>query len=446
MKKTYLLVLAGLVIVGCGGTDGSGLTGGSTAGTTSGSTSGTTSGRAIPDSKLTNVAEFQFLYLSGQGRRATDSIVATIRNGQIQNSASDYFPTTQQGTGTGIRVQLDGYTLNSLNLNDRVESNVAAKTYSQYPLQISQFERTTDTGSQVLFSGDFTVNPPIPINAKLLPGRQTTLQMKLNDAMFDIQTVGGNTTIDFDEIQFAQENYNVVDQRVNGILSDFVSFDIRGLAAADRPQLLSGARAERVMFSGDAVAMTVGSNTNGSLEVLPPTTDIQTRFAGIFRLPGNIAGRPTPGTYVVTEPDPRVPTDPTAALLTAMQGIWRNHTEVLDYTNIQNGFSMVVIPSHEDKFPTPDGEDGLQVLIYNQSGGNITAMYQGRIRFTSSSAGVLEAWSIDQVDTAGSNNPAIGSVNNFELKNGRVSAGDFTISVVPTGWAFPVQGSFRVLR
>jgi len=442
LKKTYLLLLAGVIIVGCGGTDGSGLTGGSTSGTTSGSTGG----RAIPNSRLSDVAEFQFLYLSGQGRRAVDSIVATIRDGQIQNSASDYFPTTQQGTGTGIRVALDGYTINSLNLNDRIERNVPSKTYSQYPLQITRFERVTTTGYQTLFSGNFTVNPPIPINVSLFPGRQTTLQMKLNDAMFDIQTAGGTTTVDFDEVQFAQENYNLVDQRVNGFLSDFVEFDLRNLAAGDRPQLLSGAPAERVMFSGDAVALVSGSGNNGSIEVLPPTTDITTRFAGIFRLPGDIGGRPTPGTYVVTEPDPRTPNDPNATLLTALQGIWRNHREVLDYANIQNGFSMVAIPNHEDKFPTPDGEDGFQLLIYNQSGSTITAMYQGRIRFTDASNGVIEAWSIDQVDTAGTQNPAIGTASNFEMKNGRVVAGDFVITVQPPNWPFPVTGSFRVLR
>jgi len=43
LKKAVWWVLAGLIVVGCGG-EGSGLTGGSTSGTTSGTTSGSTSG------------------------------------------------------------------------------------------------------------------------------------------------------------------------------------------------------------------------------------------------------------------------------------------------------------------------------------------------------------------------------------------------------------------
>jgi hypothetical protein len=107
---------------------------------------------------------------------------------------------------------------------------------------------------------------------------------------------------------------------------------------------------------------------------------------------------------------------------------------------------MVVIPNSEDAFPTADGADGFQVLAYSHVNGNVRVMYQGRVRFTSASAGVVEMWSVDQIADATPNNPAIGTINNFELRNGRVVAGDFAITTVPAGFSLPQTGSFRVLR
>ncbi|HRI74449.1 MAG TPA: hypothetical protein PLB31_08260, partial [Fimbriimonadaceae bacterium] len=229
MKKAVWWVLAGLIVVGCGG-EGSGLTGGSTSGTTSGTTSGSTSGstsggtgRAIPDSKLGNVATMQFLYLSGQGRRAVDSKIAQVTFAQLQNSSSDFAPREQQGSGNGIRVQLDGYTLNSLTFEERIDLNTtAARGFAQYPLSVSQIDQTTTSGNSTLWRGNFTVSPPLNVNARLFPGRQTTLQMKLNDAILDTQTVSGVTSPTFNRAQFESENYDPVDNRVNGFLSDHV--------------------------------------------------------------------------------------------------------------------------------------------------------------------------------------------------------------------------------
>lgn len=452
MKKAVWWVLAGLIVVGCGG-EGSGLTGGSTSGTTSGTTSGSTSGstsggtgRAIPDSKLGNVATMQFLYLSGQGRRAVDSKIAQITFAQLQNSSADFVPREQQGSGNGIRVQLDGYTLNSLTFEERLDLNTtAARGFAQYPLSVSQIDQTTTTGNSTLWRGNFTVSPPLAVNARLFPGRQTTLQMKLNDAILDTQTVGGVTSPTFNRTQFESENYDPVDNRINGFLSDHVAFDLRQMAAADRPSMSGGTPAERILFSGDAIALASGADTNGSFEVLPATADVTTRFRGIFRLPTQIAGRAVPGTYVVTEPDPRVPSDPNANTLTALQGIWRAHTDVLDYSRTPQ-FAMVAIPNHDDKFPTPDAEDGMQVVIYNLSGSNVVAMWQGRIRFTNTTTGLVECWSVNQIANATPNNPAIGTISNFELKNGRVVAGDFNFTVAPGTFPFPRTGGFRVLR
>jgi len=188
----------------------------------------------------------QFLYLSGQGRRAVDSKIAQITFAQLQNSSADFVPREQQGSGNGIRVQLDGYTLNSLSFEERIDLNTtAARGFAQYPLSVSQIDQTTTTGNSTLWQGNFTISPPLAVNARLFPGRQTTLQMKLNDAILDTQTVGGVTSPTFNRTQFESENYDPVDNRINGFLSDHVAFDLRQMAAADRPSMSGGAPAER---------------------------------------------------------------------------------------------------------------------------------------------------------------------------------------------------------
>lgn len=389
----------------------------------------------------------RFVFLSGQARRdsrATNSLIATVRDVQIQNSLADFAPSEPQGSGGGIRVQLDGYTINSLGFTERIAAGTATRSFSEFPLQITRLEEVNNlgTGTTTLFNGNFTVSPAIPVNVRLLPGRTTTLNLKLNDAILNWDTT--TSAITFDRFQFELENENPVDGRVNGFLSDYVAYDLRSMTAA-RPRMSNGQFAERILFSGDSVALAFGNDSNGSLEVLPATTGVDVRFQGIIREPQQVADRVAPGTYAITEPDPRNPLDPNASVLTAMQGTWRAHTDVLDYTRAPQ-FAMVVIPNSEDAFPTADGADGFQVLAYSHVNGNVRVMYQGRVRFTSASAGVVEMWSVDQIADATPNNPAIGTINNFELRNGRVVAGDFAITTVPAGFSLPQTGSFRVLR
>jgi hypothetical protein len=73
-------------------------------------------------------------------------------------------------------------------------------------------------------------------------------------------------------------------------------------------------------------------------------------------------------------------------------------------------------------------------------------MWQGRIRFTNTTTGLVECWSVNQIANATPNNPAIGTISNFELKNGRVVAGDFNFTVAPGSFPFARTGGFRVLR
>jgi hypothetical protein len=406
------------VVIGCGG--GSGAGGGGNGGGSGGG------GQLVPTVLLGDVAQVQMLFASGQGRRAPGSTYATLQNFQIQNGPVDFVPSTFQGSSGPIRSQLDGYSLNSVVFSERIID--PEKTFVQLPIEILRVEQEDSGGVlQTIFTGPFRTNPPFKLRATLMPGRQTSIQLNLNDSIVTV----ANNVLNFDRGQFERENYDPADRRVNGFLSDMVSFDLSSVPAVERPEMLNGSGAcDRVFFSGDAIGIGRGFNTQGSFELLNPLVVDE----GVLKAPATVGGRPIPGTYSVLEPDPRDPFND-AATIAALQGIYREHTEVL--TDIP-AFTVLVLPNTR-------GDINNQVVAFLSSGNTITKCWQGVARFNKATSGIIEIWSLDQLDEGTAFNKAQGTLT-FTKEGGVVKKGVVSFSTTPSGFPFPLTGGFAVFR
>ena len=423
LKKWLIAFTASAVLVGCGG--GSGIGGG----TSGGSSGGSGGDRGIPTVNLSHVAQAQILLLSGQGRRATTSQIAVIENLRIYNDSGDFEPKDLQNSGSPLRVQLDGYTLNQFVFDVPLAVGGPSKSFKQFPLEIAKMDQKDDTGVTTLYAGPPVLfSPFFELNMKLFPGRQTTAQIVLNDQILSFDQTSG---IVFDRAAFESENYAPFNGKINAFLSDMVAFDVSNLAAADRPLMTSGSRGTTVHFSGDSIGVSAGFDVDGSFEMLSPVvTD-----TGVLKRPEVLGGRPAPGTYTVMEPDPREPFDPSIKIV-AIQGIYRQYTELLGNLGSFNAVAL----------PTSRSTTANQVVFFNRNeAGAITAMWQGVVDFTQNTKGVIRLFSLDQLPDAGAAPRATGTVL-FTKVNGVVKEGTFSMVNTPANFPFPKSGGFVVLR
>lgn len=420
MRNGCIAALAVAVVIGCGGGGGNAGGGGGGAGGGSGGTN------PVPTIVLDDVAQVQMLFASGQGRRAPGSTYATIQNFQVQNGPTDFVPSSFQGSASPIRTQLDGYSLNSVTFSEY--QSTPERIFTQLPIEIARVDREDSSGNlQTVFTGPFRTSPPFKLRMNMMPGRQSSIQVNLNDAII---SVAGNA-LSFNRAQFERENYDPADNRVNSFLSDMVSFDLTGVPALERPNMLNGGgTCDRVFFSGDLIGVGKGFDTLGSFELLSPLVIDE----GVLKAKSVVGGRPVPGTFSAVEPDPRDPFNPDAHI-SALLGIFREHDEVL--ADIP-AFTVLILPNSR-------GSSDNQVVAFLSAGGRITTLWQGVARFNSSTAGVIEIWSLDQLDEGTANNKAKGTIN-FTKVGGVVKKGTVSFSVKPAAFPFPDTGGFAVFR
>ncbi len=431
LKNWIAAFLVCALIVGCGG-GGSG-TGGTSGGT--GGTGGTSGGRGIPTVNLGTASQVQVLYLSGQGRRAPGSQIAELGPIQVQNGPADFAPTEQQGSGSAVRIQLDGYTLNQFVFSVTVSPDQPFKEYTEFPLSIAKIDEDTGSGFTTVYSGPtFTESPPFSADVRVFPGRQTTLQVNLNDAMLRFDPSDG---LVFDRFQFESENYAPFNDKVNGFLSDLVAFDITGLSNASRPLMENGSRAEQIFFSGDLIALSAGFETEGSFELLDPIVIVET---GIIKPPTNLGGTPAPGTYLAKELDPRNSDPNVDVRISALQGFYRPYTEVLG--NLSD-FGAVAFPNSRSELGIGDLFD---VVFFNRNAaGQITALWQGIVSFDTDTQGVIELWPISNIKDGVADPLGSGTIT-YTKVNGVVKQGTFSITTSTEAFPFPRSGGFVVFR
>lgn len=444
LRKAWgLLVGVGLVLAGCGG-GGGGTAGGGPAGG---------SGRAVPSINLADSANVSVVFLSGTPP-IPDSVpapadgdqIAVMRLIQFQNGATDYIPSTDNANIVPISVNLNGYTMQSRDFGVAIPAGTASRLLTEYPFEVNRMqELQTNATTGLLEPANLTAIAPaaaatVPFDTQLrvLRGRTSSINVLLDPIALSFNATDG---VVFDEDRFALLNYNPYENAITSFLSDYVAFDISGLPLAQRPTLsASGVEADRILFSGDGIAISEGLGDVSVFELLDP---IAISAGTIYQGP-IIQGQRAANTYVLNRrspgaPDPDNPdADPTTVV--ALTGVWRDYASVI----VPNSeFNMV-------SFPTSADGTSQQLVAFNQSGGRITAMWQGRVTFEvpgDTTRGSFVLFPLETVDDSDPAGEVRGTVSNFLMSNGVVREGDFTFtSSLPAGFPFPSSGSFVVFR
>lgn len=415
LRNWCFALIAGVIVVGCGG-GGSGEV----------LPPPSTTGDGFPTVVLGNAADVQIVYLSGQGRRAPGSQYAVIDEIRVQNSDSQFIPV--QATDSSVRVQLDGYTVNTYNFTRTFPPNVAFETYSQFPFAVSRVDQEGQGGNTTtIFSGPtFRVQPPFDLNFRIFPGRQTSVTININDET--LQATPGS--INFDRALFEEENYNSIENQILSYISDYVAFDISNLPASARPNVsFTGAPAQMLLVSGDTFIVSSGFGTQGSMELYDQSGFPS--WPGIINEPVILGGTSSQGTYTLLENDPRDLNQ--IDKIAALQGIWRPHTQVLNNLNSTN---MVI-------FPDSRGSARTDFVIWSQNGaGQITALWKGTAEFTGATSGIMQnVVNIKQLETGSAENAASGTLTVDPSNSKR---GTFNFTSTPAGFPFPNTGNFVV--
>lgn len=445
MKFWWFVFALGVLSIGCGG--GVGNAGTTTTGGTT-TTTGTANPVPAPAVVLSDNANMQFTVVTGQGRRALESHIVSIPNLSVRNDEFDFV-----GLSGSINATLESYSLASLSTAYTIPITLFYKHFSTMPLAITSFTIIDSGGAQSNWSG---LLQPTPFDADVLlsRGRDTTLQFTMNDAIVSMVSLAIGPV--FDRDQFILENYRPLSNKVESLFSDYVAFDISGLSGADRPNLKNGADAEKALFSGDAISVSAGFGSFGTMQILDPILDpTVTQDQGVINEPIIIGGIPTEGVYTLFEPDPRF-IDPTDGIIVSLQGRWRPYTQVL--TGLGQ-YAMIIFPSSRSfdtggidfsGNPIYDSEEFTAVYIARNTSGQITALWQGPARFTGPNANEIRLSRIRDVVSGLEVDPAVGTLSVPIFSRGIVTSGTFTFSSgsVPAEFTtrFPLTGSYRVFR
>lgn len=442
MRLWWIALVAGVVIVGCGGANS-----GTPPNNTTGGTTGTPPVFAFvpPSFTLASDGEVQYTVLSGQGRQV-GSLVAVIRNTEFQDSIG-LIPTIFQNNLPDIRIQLDGYSHNARTFGVNVPDTQQTRHFLDYDLEIYRLEEITDDNgnTQNLISQIPALEVSgIPVDLRVFPGRQTSIQLRLDDAMIQYDGID----LIFDQDLFEDRNFSP-DGEIEAFLSDYISFDLTAMPAADRPPMSNGAPADAVLFSGDAIALRKGFGTQGSFELLQPV-----QIAQGFINPGpSLGGGNAPGSYTLLQNDPRDLTE--QAKIVALRGIWRNFTDV--FQNVAE-FTFLALPTSHDIDDDSEITNEQQVVMFRWSGGAVVSMWQGKVVYQDTNGdgkpdqGTFNVWPIQQVTSASADNQVDGVVSNLvvvqdtaDANKWNVKSGKLKITTnLPSG--YPADGSFVVFR
>ncbi len=467
-KLAWAFVAAAVVVIGCGGGGGGGSSTTSTTSTTSGSEG---SFVKIPAGRPGQLA---VSLLTGAGRAVGDTSAVIRRVSVSDGSEVEY-------AGGSLSLLLNGYTHQIVNVS---VPTLSSRFFQNYLLQVEQIRVDNGTSFPDVFPR-FGTNPlvqlQVPASIRVLPGRITSVAVRLDDTMFDTSQLQ-------DEDIFQQDLWdaaNLVENPVQGIdtltgyLSDYVMFDISGMSSMDRPTLADGSTvAGKVYFSGDFVALSTGGNS-GKFEVLTSLGFVNGSFGPVINLPNpgaNDIG--TFGTYTLLQPDPRSEDPETAPSITAMEGTYYRLSDVVGGLS---SFEMITFPRSQERM-VPDTQSGLDVLrelhvqdvvLIQRSGSTITNMYFGEIDFGQDQGDptTIRAYPISQVDTGDAMNEIEGTVSGFRDTSGnaislnvgnpqvrasniqKIGSGQFTLrsgtdtvygGPLPSG--FPSSGRFLVFR
>lgn len=380
---------------------------------------------------------------------------------------------------------LNGYTHQIINLDVPTTNS---RFFQNFTMEVKQIR--VDNGSpfpDVFPAGgaEPLVSELFPASIRVLPGRVTSVAIRLDDTMFDVNALDPADIFQRDIFEDANLVENPVQgvDTLNGFLGDYVMFDLSSMAAIDRPDLSGGGAASKVYFSGDFIALSTGGN-NGTFEVLTTLGFVNGSFGPVINLPNPGGNKPPFGTYSLLQADPRDddPSDddfpgPDVNQITALEGTYYRLSDVVG--NLSS-FELISFPRSQER----EVLDGLgnpilrelsqqDAILIRRSGNNVTRMYFGEIDFGSQfgDPAIIRAYPINQVDDGDAHNEIEGTVGEFKDFNGnaisiniadeaqralaiqKICSGTFTLQAgtdIEYGGAlpadFPTTGRFLVFR
>lgn len=432
-RKNWLL-LAGMTVavVGCGGGGGNG----------GGGVIIPPENRSRPSVALGEKGVVQTVFLSGSGR-AAGSQVAEINVIRFSDGTPNFIPSADNALNQGIRIALDGFTINQRTFGVDFAGN-SGKTFTQFPMEIARMfvEQGDGSVSPLTPEGTNAFVPPVPFDTKLrvLPGRVSTLTVRLNDQILAFSNA--TSSVIFNSDLFISQNYDQNQNAMASQFSDYLSFDISRMPANLRPPLsISGTPAERVFYSGDGIAMSVGMGQSSEFELLDPV-NIRGGKVSLGPVIGP-NGNAIQGSNVFILDD----AGPNATSVTSIIGTWKNFEKAVQVTD---SVTALAFPSSRETDSTSDMEEQ-QFLVFASDGtGNVSNMWQGQVFYNTAgdpTRGTFRLFPIATITDAIPTEEVSGIVSNLTFRNGVVTGGDWDItSATPSSWNFPLLGGFSVYR
>ena len=431
VRKWAFLLTSALAIVsvsGCGG--GAGSSGGGGGGAPVDLLS------QVNTSLLNSDGIFEVTYNTGAGR-APGSITAVV--GRVY--AEDDLGRIQTVLIPERSLLLDGYTSQRIDVPVPIggfSTAIASRGFSEFFLEIARLRVENDFGGFDTISGlggAPIVLASFPMNVRTFPGRRSGITVYLEPGMFEID----DSDVTFDDDLF--EILNFADGAIQGSFSDFLAFDITGVAS--KPLMSDSTAATRVFFSGDHVALAgPQSAANVPFEVLVPGDD---------PIEGLVSNPPAsltnaPGTYALRQIDPRDLTN--EARIIAQQGIWRPFTipgNISRSPIIRPGaFECILMPRNSD-------DEVVSMILFSQSApGQVNNLYYG---FANLEDGTFEVYPIAEYAAGATAGALAGTLNGFVFRPGVVSptfrdirSGTFAIEDGTVPATFQQTGRFIVYR
>ncbi len=185
-------------------------------------------------------------------------------------------------------------------------------------------------------------------------------------------------TTQFNFINFA-DTTDYESRVFNGVLSDYLSFDISAMATADKPSIASVV-GQRVFFSGDTYGVADGTSSGKFYQLtkdlsatppyLPGTFNTNTSIGTTYSLPSDSTSF-LPGTYALDQIDPSDPSF--AKRILSLQGMFRDYTKMIKSADNQLANTF---PSSSD-----DNVQDIVLLKKSATTGKIIDFYYGYIDF-----------------------------------------------------------------
>jgi hypothetical protein len=356
------------VVIGCGGNGG----GGSVTNGGNGGGGGVGDGLRVtiptPPGQQYPYGALEFSYLTGQGRAVGD-LMLSINRIFVQ----DEFGLVRTDLNDRVDLLLNSFSFQTIRMNVPFTGQ-DSRHFEGYVLDPAQIQEELLGGASRTVTR-FGVNRgggtswanlwpprPLPINARVFPGRSTSVPIYIDDSMFRFVADDlGNPVAVFDEDRFEQVNQ----APVNGFLNDYVMFDISGMPANERPIMSNGDAVTKVFVSGDNYSV-ASTGTVGAFEML--TLEVAEPIVGTFGSPGTIGNVERPGTFTLEQLDP---TDlENLRRIVALQGMWR------PFTSVMTGFGTWNFIT----FPTREDGARQEAVLFRHQNGVINTMYYGEVR------------------------------------------------------------------